>query len=263
MSAADILQDLARWVQADTPDLYFDWVLMKRLCDLLWAAIADRLRKTQADWPGLSEDVTALDPAIDVLGNERWTAYAFDFVLRAIGQETEGLAEPFCRLRGESCLTRLATYHRLSAKMFTLPGLLNFRALIPNGLPKVMEDIEGETGKELRGEELRNVTMDLESQNVAQRRIKVRKRYYKEDYDTAAESDDEGNHGYVGEGDSDKGAEGADRLSMLKELMRGGGAEGGNPISMLNEFMLAGGAEGADLLSEIFNQVMLNRMKGR
>lgn len=165
MSAMHILEALSRWAHADTAELFFDWVYMHCICNQLWIGIDSMLKLKCTDWKALSQPVPAMDPALEIIMDERFLNVAQHLIDLAICELSINDPEGFGDGRGDSCLTRLTTYHRLTARNFLLSGTLNFRTLLQYGLPGPTWNTETERGLEMREEELKLIeteALDME-----------------------------------------------------------------------------------------------------
>ena len=151
-SPAEVLEDLAKWLQADTPDLYFDWPQMQRSCAGVLKAIDADLRRNFSNWQDMKRAKHCMDPVLDILLNDRFLEVAIAVMKRTMmGKKNKDL-------EGDTCLQSLAVYHRNSAKLLVSDGPLNPRTLHQGWQDSVWRqpwaDLEGKTSEELRTDEL-------------------------------------------------------------------------------------------------------------
>jgi hypothetical protein len=129
LSSVAILQHFAFWLQADTPDLYFNGPLMQRQCSDTWKAIYKAL-ESDPFWdrsfsaPGKSPQLAA-NAIISTSKIEGRYPRFMDIARVAMLEHVQGQDDELECARGEVCFKDLWKYHKRTAALFTDDGPLS------------------------------------------------------------------------------------------------------------------------------------------
>jgi hypothetical protein len=133
-----ILQHFAFWLQADMPDLCFDWTLMQRQCSDTWKAIYKALEKypywnkSYSKWGQSPQHATnaiintsPFTPEGGAIPAEAMYPHFMDIAREAIRTHLEQQDSEYGCPRSEVCLTSMIKYHKRTAGLFTDDGPLS------------------------------------------------------------------------------------------------------------------------------------------
>ncbi|KAF2251706.1 hypothetical protein BU26DRAFT_451587, partial [Trematosphaeria pertusa] len=124
----ELLGNLGLWLQADTPDLFFDWLRMQLVCGDIWKEIFSRVeRYPHWDREASQLEKPVIEPDIDILTRDK--AYP-TFLQEAFGAVKARIDSRVGVLGGDTCLSALAMYHKRTARQLDrVPGPLSIANL--------------------------------------------------------------------------------------------------------------------------------------
>ncbi|KAH7088848.1 hypothetical protein FB567DRAFT_578634 [Paraphoma chrysanthemicola] len=159
---SSLLESYARWLQADMPGLFFDWMQLGVTCSTTWEDIRDAVRPLP-DWDPMAfnDEKPALEPTLDILLHDpnypNFLEAAFSKVCRRLGAPPEFTYTD--QVYSDLCLYTLAKCNYATGAMLHAPGPFHLSTLYKDW-PEEKWRPRWEKLKHEQGNELSEMFMD-------------------------------------------------------------------------------------------------------